>query len=95
MIGHRCDINAYSKLANVLSNRTKMFQDSLAGSYATTSQLIASLAGILLVYAIYKLSTFIYDEVTSPLRHVPGPPNPGFIYGNFKKLADSVESDQI
>ena len=96
MIGHKCDINAYSKLANVLSNRTKMFQNFLAGSHATTtSQLIASLAGILLVYAIYKLSTFIYDEVTSPLRHVPGPPSPGFIYGNFKKLADSVESEQI
>ena len=68
-----------------------MFQN-IAGSYVTTPQLITSLAGILLAYAIYKISTFIHYEVTSPLRHVPGPPSSGFIYGNFKQLADSVES---
>ena len=89
-----CDsnINACSALS-VQKPNFFLFQN-IAGSYATTP-LITSLAGIFLVYAICKISTFIYDEVTSPLRHVPGPPSPGFIYGNFKQLADSVESEQI
>ena len=50
-----------------VSDFTMMFQN-IAGSYATTPQLITSLAGILLVYAIYKIFTFIYDEVTSACR---------------------------
>jgi hypothetical protein len=66
-----------------------MFSDLVVGSNATT-RLVGSLAGILLVYGIYKISRFIYDELTSPLRHVPGPPNPSFIYGNFKQLSESV-----
>jgi hypothetical protein len=65
---------------------TMMFYN-LTGSYITTTQLVVSVP---LVYAIYKISTFIYDEVTSPIRNVPGPPNPDFIYGNFKALSESV-----
>jgi hypothetical protein len=63
---------------------------NLVGSNATTTQLVGSLAGILLVYGIYKIFTFIYDELTSPLRHVPGPPSVSWIYGNFKQLSESV-----
>jgi hypothetical protein len=56
----------------------------------TTTQLVASLASLILVYGIYKIYAFVYDELTSPLRHVPGPPNPSFIYGSFKQLIESV-----
>ena len=52
----------------------------------TTARLVLSLAGIFLVYGIYKISAFIYDEMTSPIRDVPGPPNPSFLFGNFKEL---------
>jgi hypothetical protein len=58
--------------------------------YNTTTQLVVSLTSILLVYGIYKIFAFVYDELTSPLRHVPGPPNPSLIYGNFKQLTESV-----
>jgi hypothetical protein len=44
-----------------------------AGPYATTTQLAVSLASFFLIYGIYKIFTFVYDELTSPLRHVPGP----------------------
>ena len=57
---------------------------------ATTPQLVVSSAGILMVYGIYKISTFIYDEMTSPVRYIPGPPSPSFLYGNFKQLSESV-----
>ena len=63
---------------------------NFAGSNATTTQLVGSLAGILLVYGFYKIFAFIYDELTSPLRHVPGPPSVSWIYGNFKQLSESV-----
>ena len=58
----------------------------------TTAQLVVSLAGIVLIYGIYKISAFIHDEVTSPMRDVPGPPNPSFLYGNFKELSVAVSS---
>ncbi|KAF8805907.1 cytochrome P450 [Phlegmacium glaucopus] len=54
----------------------------LPGSYVTTTQLVVSLAGILLSYGIYKISTFIHDEMTSPSHDIPGPPSPSFLYGN-------------
>ena len=64
---------------------------NFAPPYATTTQLvIASLASFLLVYGIYKIFAFVYDELTSPIRHVPGPPNPSLIYGSFKELSESV-----
>ena len=63
---------------------------TFAASYGSTAQLAVSLAGLFLVYGFYKIATFIYDELTSPLRHVPGPPSPSFIYGSFKELAESV-----
>ena len=58
----------------------------LVGTDFTTAQVVVSLAGIALIYGIYKISAFIHDEVTSPIRDVPGPSNPSFLYGNFKDL---------
>ena len=58
----------------------------LVGADFTAAQVVVSLAGIVLIYGIYKISAFIHDEVTSPIRDVPGPSNPSFLYGNFKDL---------
>jgi hypothetical protein len=63
---------------------------NFAVPHATTTQLVVSLASLLLVYGIYKIFAFVYDELTSPLRHLPGPPNPSLIYGSFKQLSESV-----
>src|SRR5882757_8867832 len=73
----------------ILSIDTTMFSD-LAGSYSSTTQLALTFAGIFLVFGIYRIFTFIYNELTSPLRDIPGPSNPSFIYGNFKQLSESV-----
>ena len=58
--------------------------------YVTTTQFIVALAGFIVIYGIYKILAFVYDELTSPFRHVPGPPNASFLYGNFKQLSESV-----
>ena len=54
------------------------------------TSLVVPFASFLLVYGIYKISAFVYDKLTSPLRHVPGPPSDSFIYGNFKQLTETV-----
>lgn len=70
---------------------TAMLSDLVGTGFTlATAQFVASLLGIILIYGIYKISAFIYDEVTSPIRDVPGPPNPSFLYGNFKELTTSV-----
>ena len=58
----------------------------------TTGQLVVSLAGIGFIYGLYKIFAFIHDEATSPIRDIPGPPNPSFLYGNFKELSVTVSS---
>ena len=62
----------------------------IVGTDCTITQLVVSLSGIALIYGIYKISVFIHDKVTSPIRDVPGPPNPSFLYGNFKELFSLV-----
>ena len=78
-----------SNAAQNLSSQLMMSSD-FASPFATTIQLVVSLATVPLVYGIYKRFAFIYEELTSPLRHIPGPPNPSFIYGSFKQLSESV-----
>ena len=51
---------------------------------------IASLSASLVVYGLYKVLTFIYGELTSPLRAFPGPPSPSFIFGHLRELRESV-----
>ena len=70
---------------------------NFAAPYATftITQLVVSLASVTLIYGIYKIFAFVYDELTSPLRYVPGPPSPSFIYGSFKQLSESVSRNLI
>ena len=58
--------------------------------YLTATQFIVALASLILAYGIYKILAFVNDELTSPFRHIPGPPNSSFLYGNFKELSESV-----
>ena len=66
---------------------TTMFSNLAAYN---TIQLVVSLSSFLLIYGIYKIFLFVYDELTSPLRDVPGPPNPSLIYGSFRQLSEPV-----
>ena len=68
---------------------------NFASLISSTIQLVGSLAGFILVYGIYKIFAFVYDELTSPLRHAPGPPNPSLIYGNMKQLSESVSCENF
>lgn len=53
---------------------------------STILQLLASLSATLGAYGVYKLVAFYYDQWTSPLQLLPGPPSRSFIYGNMKEI---------
>ncbi|GLB35567.1 putative cytochrome p450 [Lyophyllum shimeji] len=55
-------------------------------------QLLASLGACLAAYGISKGLRLIYDELTSPLRQLPGPKSSSFIYGNFKEIRAEGDS---
>lgn len=47
---------------------------------------IASVA----IFAFWKLSQFVYHQLTSPLRHLRGPKSSSFIYGNIGDVRTTV-----
>ncbi|KAG6807386.1 hypothetical protein H0H92_007772, partial [Tricholoma furcatifolium] len=50
------------------------------------STLLLNLGAAVAAFGLYKGLKFIYAELTSPLRYLPGPENPSWIYGNFKEI---------
>jgi hypothetical protein len=48
-----------------------------------------------LFYALYYLAQFLYRELTYPLRNVTGPKNPSFIFGSFKEMRVTSNSEPI
>jgi len=52
--------------------------------------LLRSLLGTLGLYSVYKLLRFFYNNLTSPLRVLPGPPSDSIIYGNIKQIWEAV-----
>ena len=54
------------------------------------SQMFIALLAATLAFLIFKIAKFLYGEWSSPLRDLPGPPNPSFIYGNMKQIWNAV-----
>ncbi|KAK2460650.1 hypothetical protein APHAL10511_007120 [Amanita phalloides] len=46
----------------------------------------------LAAYPLFKLAEYIYREYNSPLRRLPGPDSPSWIYGNFKEIWENDNS---
>ncbi|KAJ7627748.1 cytochrome P450 monooxygenase [Mycena polygramma] len=60
-----------------------------------TSQFLIPLAGTVAVYALYQLAKIVYDGLTSPLRHLPGPEGGNFLLGHFRRIQnDSAVTDE-
>lgn len=43
-------------------------------------------------YSVYRLALAIYNERYSPLRDLPGPPNPSRIYGHLWQIINAAHS---
>lgn len=43
-------------------------------------------------YALFRLYEVFIAPLLSPIRDLPGPPNPSFIWGNLKEILDAENS---
>ncbi|KAF8065386.1 cytochrome P450 [Lyophyllum atratum] len=55
-------------------------------------RLLGFLTGVLVVYGAYRVLKVVYAEVTSPLRDLPGPQSPSWIYGNMAEMWEAENS---
>ncbi|KAJ6564735.1 cytochrome P450 [Mycena capillaripes] len=55
-------------------------------------KLLAAIVGTLGAYALYEILSLVHRELTSPLRHLPGPKSTHWFYGNLKEIIDDEDS---
>ncbi|KAH9483580.1 Cytochrome P450 monooxygenase 205 [Psilocybe cubensis] len=72
-----------------MSSTTKLLPFDVPSSLG---QFIWSAIAPLALYTVYKLVNLIHEEATSPLRGLPGPESPSFIWGNIKDIWNSTDS---
>lgn len=53
---------------------------------ATFGTLVLSVPATGVAYALFWLAKAAIHDLFSPLRHLPGPPNPSLIFGNFRQI---------
>ena len=58
-------------------------------------RIVLSLLSTLGLYSVYKLLRFFYNNLTSPLRVLPGPPSGSILYGNLKQIWEAVRSNLV
>ncbi|KAJ7670063.1 cytochrome P450 [Mycena polygramma] len=56
------------------------------------AKLLISLLGTAGAYALYEILRAVYRELTSPLRHIPGPKSTHWFYGNMKEFMEDEDS---
>lgn len=54
------------------------------------TKLLVALTAPFVCYGMYRLFKLVYEELTSPIRDLPGPKNPSLIYGNMKEIENDV-----
>jgi hypothetical protein len=53
-------------------------------------KLLVTLVASLIAYGMYKLSKAIYEELTFPIRDLPGPKSSSLLFGSLKELHHNV-----
>ncbi|KAJ7670074.1 cytochrome P450 [Mycena polygramma] len=59
------------------------------------AKLLISLLGTAGAYALYEILRAVYKELTSPLRHIPGPKSTHWFYGNMKEFMEDEDSGLV
>ncbi|TFK22664.1 cytochrome P450 [Coprinopsis marcescibilis] len=57
---------------------------------ATYLQFLTSLFATFGTYGLYRILSFFYQEWTSPLKVLPGPPSQSWLFGNFKTASAAL-----
>ncbi|KAF7369408.1 hypothetical protein MVEN_00269900 [Mycena venus] len=55
-------------------------------------KLFLPVAGSLAAYGLYQIFNLLFQELFSPLRHLPGPKCTNFFYGNLKEIGESANA---
>ncbi|KDQ34064.1 hypothetical protein PLEOSDRAFT_1034004 [Pleurotus ostreatus PC15] len=55
-------------------------------------KILGSAISALGFYGVFKLLAFLYHELTSSVRLLPGPPSTSWIYGNLKEISNLEDS---
>ncbi|KAF4578374.1 hypothetical protein EYR36_000181 [Pleurotus pulmonarius] len=55
-------------------------------------KILGSAISALGFYGVFKLLSFLYHELTSSFRLLPGPPSTSWIYGNLKEISNLEDS---
>ena len=58
-------------------------------------RIVVSLLRTLGLYSVYKLLRFFYNNLTSPLRILPGPSSASIVFGNQKQIWETVRSNLV
>ncbi|KAJ6462531.1 cytochrome P450 [Mycena sanguinolenta] len=51
-----------------------------------SSQFLIPIAGTVATYILFQLAKTIYEELTSPLRNLPGPQGADLVFGHFRQI---------
>lgn len=58
----------------------------------TLLRTLGALLGLAALHVLVKLARFFYRQRTAPVRALPGPPNPSFLFGQLHAFEASVSA---
>ncbi|TFK61485.1 cytochrome P450 [Pluteus cervinus] len=64
------------------------------GNVLSLFQLLRSVAGILILYGVFKFAEIYYNQWTSPIRDLPGPKSPSWLWGNIWEISSDPPTIQ-
>lgn len=64
----------------------------LYSAIGSLSRVLLGGAAVLTAFGVYKVLRLLYLRWTDPLRILPGPPNPNFLWGHMKQIYESVRN---
>lgn len=68
---------------------------STPGTFRLILQFLKLSAATLVFYGLYRVARIIHAELTSPIRHLPGPVNAHLFLGNLKDLSKDVSFELL
>ncbi|KAF6758735.1 cytochrome P450 [Ephemerocybe angulata] len=64
----------------------------MSNNVEIATRLFTSLVATFGAYGVYRAISFLWGNYTSPVRILPGPSSPGWLWGNIKQIQDAENS---
>ncbi|KAJ7066108.1 cytochrome P450 [Mycena amicta] len=84
-------------ISSLKESLTALAPDSLteflaSPAAANAAKLVLPVVATVVFYGAFHFVQALYNQWNSPLRNMPGPPNPSFFMGNIQELMDDYET---